>query len=236
MGEVVVVSHVEYISGQRYDLEMLGEAAHSVGAKLVVDATQSLGVVPIIAKKSGADAIVCSGYKWLRGTFGAAVGWLCPSSLLQTVKPALVGFRSHRGMWDLDASRLDFPVNDASRWEHGSIHFGAALGLAKSIQEINMFHDAWGHVCLLTDFLVHEASTNLNIKCISPRNNAVERSAIVAFRLPHGHCAIRVARRLLEEHSILVSSRAGILRVSPHIDNTIDDIKKLLHSLSIILK
>merc|ERR1711862_63082 len=130
-------------------------------------------------------------------------------------------------MWDLDAGRLELPVDDASRWEHGSVHFGAALGLAKSIEEINLFHGAWRHVCLLTDFLVHEASAKLNLKCISPRTNAEERSAIVAFRLPHGHCAVQVARRLLEDHSILVSSRAGILRVSPHIDNTISDIQRL---------
>ena len=65
-----------------------------MGAKLVVDATQSLGVLAINAPASGADAIVSSGYKWLRGTFGAAVGYVSPS-LLGDVQPGLVGFRSH---------------------------------------------------------------------------------------------------------------------------------------------
>ena len=60
---VVTLSHVEYSSGQRYDLSRFAKAAHSVGALLVVDATQSLGMVPIEAAKTGADAIVSSGYK-----------------------------------------------------------------------------------------------------------------------------------------------------------------------------
>ena len=63
---VVTLSHVEFSSGQRYNLRRFADAAHSVGAMLVVDATQSMGMVPIDAKSSGADVIVSSGYKWLR--------------------------------------------------------------------------------------------------------------------------------------------------------------------------
>ena len=68
---VVVISHIEYANGQRYDLSRFSEAARSVGALLMVDATQSMGMVPINAPESGADVIVASGYKWLRGTYGA---------------------------------------------------------------------------------------------------------------------------------------------------------------------
>ena len=43
---VVVISHVEYANGQRYDLARFSEAARSVGAMLMVDATQSHGNGP----------------------------------------------------------------------------------------------------------------------------------------------------------------------------------------------
>ena len=109
---VVCLSHVEYVGGQRYALRQFADAAHAVGARLVVDATQSLGVVPIDAHSCGADALFASGYKWLRGTMGAGVGWLSPA-LLREARPALVGFRSHEEMWALDPSRLTLPT-DAS--------------------------------------------------------------------------------------------------------------------------
>ena len=53
---VVTLSHVEYSNGQRYDIRRFADAAHSVGALLIVDATQSMGMLPIDAPASGADA------------------------------------------------------------------------------------------------------------------------------------------------------------------------------------
>ena len=48
---VVAISHVEFGSGQRYDLRRLSEVAHSHGALLVVDATQSAGAIPIVSAR-----------------------------------------------------------------------------------------------------------------------------------------------------------------------------------------
>ena len=106
---VVTVSHVEFSNGQRYDLREISDAAHSVGAMLVVDATQSMGMVPIDAYETNADAIVSSGYKWLRGTYGAAVGFISPS-VVKTLNPGLMGFRSNSDIWDLRADRLELPA------------------------------------------------------------------------------------------------------------------------------
>ena len=97
--KVVTLSHVEYACGQRYNLEIFAKAAHDVKALLIIDATQSMGMVPIDAHESGADAIVSSGYKWLRGTYGAAVGYISPT--IQSLSPGLLGFRSHKDIWDI---------------------------------------------------------------------------------------------------------------------------------------
>ena len=64
---VVCLSHVEFASGQQYSLREFSDACHSHGALLIVDATQSAGAIPIDAYGSGADAIICAGYKWLCG-------------------------------------------------------------------------------------------------------------------------------------------------------------------------
>ncbi len=226
---VVTVSHVEYSNGQRYDLESLSEAAHSVGAILVVDATQSMGMLPIEAYSTGADAIVSSGYKWLRGTYGAAVGFISPS-ILGNLNPGLVGFRSNSDLWDLRADRLELP-GDASRFEYTTIHFGAALGLAAAIEELNDIgmEEVWSHNISLADSIVRGASS-LGVEIASPLSPH-ERSAIVSLKPPAGNSSKEAARRLQDEYSILVTSRSGMLRVSPHIDNSQDDIKSLISAL-----
>ena len=230
---VVTVSHVEFSNGQRYDLREISDAAHSVGAMLVVDATQSMGMVPIDAYATNADAIVSSGYKWLRGTYGAAVGFISPS-VVKTLTPGLMGFRSNSDIWDLRADRLELP-EDASRFEFTTIHFGAALGLAAAIDELLEMgiDEVWRHDLELADHLIREVE-GLGIEVVSPTSEP-ERSAIVSLRMPSGLSSLEVSNRLQSEYSILTTSRSGMLRVSPHIDNDIPQIDSLLSALSDIL-
>ena len=44
---LVVISHVSYRSGYRADLEAVADCAHDHGALLLVDASQSVGAVPL---------------------------------------------------------------------------------------------------------------------------------------------------------------------------------------------
>src|SRR5207302_4863098 len=64
---VVAACHVEYATGQRYALDRLGAAARRVGAFLLVDASQSLGSVPLSVAETPVDALVTTSYKWLCG-------------------------------------------------------------------------------------------------------------------------------------------------------------------------
>ena len=230
---VVTLSHVEFSTGQRYDLGTFSEAAHSVGALLIVDATQSMGMLPIDAYRCGADAIVSSGYKWLRGTYGAAVGYISPS-IVSEMNPGLVGFRSHSNLWDLRADRLELP-EDASRFEFTTLHFGAALGLAAAIEELNDIgmEEVWSHNLRLAD-LVIAAASEIGVEVASPLSE-MERSAIVSLILPKGVSSAVLARRLQDEYSILVTSRSGLLRVSPHIDNDEGEIASFSAALKALI-
>ena len=230
---VVTLSHVEYVNGQRYDLVKFAGVANNVGALLIIDATQSMGMVPIEAPKSGVDAMVSSGYKWLRGTYGTAVGYISPSVRGDLI-PGLLGFRSHVDMWDMRAERLELP-EDASRFEFTTIHFGAALGLAAAVEELVEMgaEGVWRHDLSLADMVIERAS-GLGLGIASPLSED-ERSAIVSLRLSEGVSGVDVARRLRDEYGILVTSRAGFLRVSPHIDNHAEDVEMLFNALEEIL-
>ena len=230
---VVTVSHVEYANGQRYDLAVLADAAHAVGAMLVVDATQSMGMVPIDANASGADVIVASGYKWLRGSYGAAVGFIS-QRVRAKLNPGLIGFRSHKDIWDMKSDRLTLP-DDASRFEFTTLHFGVSQGLAASIQELVSIgaEEVWEHDMRLADAII-DAALSRGLRISSPTNER-ERSAIVSIFPPPGSDCSEIVRRLQDEYGILVTNRSGMVRVSPHIDNSIEQIEFLFEALDEIL-
>jgi cysteine desulfurase/selenocysteine lyase len=221
---VVCVSHVEYSGGQRYDLRELADKAHSHDALLVVDATQSAGAVPIDAPACGVDVLVTGGYKWLCGPFGAAVMYLAPH-LQDQLDPGLVGFRSHKDMWDLQADRLEFPAT-AQRFEYSTMAFGCAIGLARSIEFIVDVGVAriFSYNKYLADLLI-EGLQELSVEIISPHNEA-EQTSIVAARFP-GKDPAEVARKL-KASQVMVSARKDFIRFSPHLYNQPSDIERAL--------
>lgn len=68
---LIAASHVSYLTGLRLDLAALREIADRYGARLAVDASHALGVVPVDG--SLCDVVVSCGYKWMLGTHGVGV-------------------------------------------------------------------------------------------------------------------------------------------------------------------
>ena len=220
----VSISHVEYGNGQTFDLGLLAEAAHDHNALLVVDATQSAGAIPIDVQQCPVDILISGAYKWLCGPFGAAFMYIAPH-LQEKLEPGLVGFRSHDNMWDLDASRINYPET-AQKFEFSTMAFGCALGLAKSISFINNIgvQNIFQHNQNLADRLIEGLQTREAV-IISPLDGK-DRSSIVNAHF-EGIDSEKMIKELKNE-GVFVSSRAGSIRFSPHLYNTIKDIDKTL--------
>ena len=229
--EVVCVSHVEFGNGQVYDLGCIAEAAHKHNALLVVDATQSAGAVPIDVHKCGADVIITGAYKWLCGPFGVAVMYIAPR--LQTkLDPGLVGFRSHKDMWDFNIKGLEYPV-DASRFEFSTMAYGCALGLTESVNYLleKGVEKIYAHNLAIADLLI-EGLDSLNAEIISPAKKE-ERSSIVSARIP-GTNPKEIAKKL-SDAGIIISQRNDFIRFSPHLYNDSDDIERVFEELQRII-
>lgn len=225
---VVCISHVEYGSGQLYDLALLADKAHASGALLVVDATQSAGAIPIDVTTSEVDALVSSAYKWLCGPFGVAVLYLKPD-LQNRLEPGLVGWRSHKDMWDFQADRLEYPVT-TKRFEFSTMAYGSAIGLARSIEYLlSVGADRISqHNKQLANLLI-QGLEEQNSELISSKNET-ERSSIVAVRFP-GKDPVDIARHL-NKSNVIVSARKDFIRFSPHLYNQIEDIETALGEIS----
>jgi selenocysteine lyase/cysteine desulfurase len=75
---IVSVPQVHWTDGAWIDLERLGHRAHDMGAALIIDASQSLGVLPLDVADLAPDFVVSVGYKWLLGPFGRGLLWVAP--------------------------------------------------------------------------------------------------------------------------------------------------------------
>lgn len=68
--KIVALSHASNVLGVLQDARALAEAAHAGGARLVLDASQSAGVIPIDVEGSGIDMLATTGHKALLGPMG----------------------------------------------------------------------------------------------------------------------------------------------------------------------
>ncbi|HMH24277.1 MAG TPA: aminotransferase class V-fold PLP-dependent enzyme [Puia sp.] len=75
---IVSVPNCHWTNGALIDLERVSEKTHSVGAALVIDASQSLGAYPMDIEKLDPDFLVSVGYKWLLGPYGLGYLYAAP--------------------------------------------------------------------------------------------------------------------------------------------------------------
>ena len=67
------IGHASNVTGRIQAIEAWSDLAHRSGARLLVDASQTLGYVPIDMQRSGIDALAAAGHKGLRALAGTGV-------------------------------------------------------------------------------------------------------------------------------------------------------------------
>lgn len=222
--QAIVVSHVSYMSGSRFDLEELASLARGVGALLIVDATQSLGVVPVEAQL--ADFVVSSTYKWLLGPHGCGVVYVRdPES--SPIQPRHVGWRSVQLMFADDRFERYDLWSDARRWELGYPSFPSLYLLEASLRYITRYEPRAieAHVHELGSVLLAGAA-NLDMTLMTSQD-AARRAGNIAIRASEPE---KLAEDLAAR-KILVWGGDGRIRFSIHLFNDRGDIDAALAAL-----
>ena len=224
---VICVSLVQFATGLRFSLDELARLARAHNATLIIDATQSAGIVPIDVEASGVDMLVAGGYKWLGAMFGAAICYLGPT-LLDRLDPPFVGWRSTVEPYALDAARMPL-AHSARRLEFSTMSYGAGVALGAAVEYIlDLGIDRiLAHDLALATRLMDELE-QLGATILTPRD-IQSRAGIVTARFPDRDGEEVAAR--LNEAGIIVSPRFGSTRFSTHIFNHAEDVD---HALSVV--
>jgi selenocysteine lyase/cysteine desulfurase len=72
---LVVVPHVDWQFGTKFDLMAISEKARSVGALLAIDGTQSVGALDFDLSTIRPDLLVAVAYKWLMGPYSTGLAY-----------------------------------------------------------------------------------------------------------------------------------------------------------------
>jgi cysteine desulfurase / selenocysteine lyase len=225
---VVALSHVQYASGFRADLESIGRAARRHDALLVIDLIQSLGVIPIDVENELIDVAAAAGHKWLLTPEGIGLLYLSDRAR-ERIEPTLVGWISVRDPEDYSNFSQGWNKG-ALAWESGTAASSLFYGLEASLRLLTETGMAGIEKYLeqLTDHLC-ERLANSSYEVVSSRA-AGEKSQIVCIRHRKDVSPMSIYAHL-RDRQIVTAPRGDRLRISPHLYNTVEEIDGLVDSL-----
>ena len=225
---VVAISHVQFTSGFRVDLERLSRLTRRYDALLVVDTIQSLGVVDVSSYADCIDVAAGACHKWLLTPEG--VGYLYLSDRArERLEPTLVGWVSVPNPEDYFNFEQGWNV-DTLAWETGTGAASLFYGLEASLKLITEtgVRKIQSYLEELTDYLC-EALARKRYSIGSSRT-AADKSQIVSVLPRDGQSAMSLYL-VLKSHDIVTAPRGSGLRISPHFYNTHEDIDRLVDAL-----
>lgn len=230
---VVTVPNCHWTDGSLIDLVEVGAKARSVGAALVVDASQSLGAYPIDIMKVQPDFLVSVGYKWLMGPYGLGYLYVAPVWREKGL-PIENSWLSRAGSEDF-AGLVDYQDeyrSGARRFDMGE--FPQFVLVPMAIEALRQILN-WGVENIQNSLAILTKEIEQRVlKIGGSALPAGKRAAhMIGIRLPNG-LPDQLSKRLASEN-IFVSIRGDSIRVAPHLYNDKADIDRLFEVLDEIL-
>jgi kynureninase len=226
----VVIDHGVFRSSYLQDVKAIAKAAHAKGAYVIVDAYQTVGVVPFDVQEWDVDFLLGGSHKWLCGGPGAAYMYVNPR-ILKQLEPRITGWFSHRRPFGFEME-MEFADN-AMRFATGTPAIASLFAARAGIEIINEVgvDRIRAKNLRLTAKLINTAEEN-GLRVNSPTDPKV-RAGMVCIDFPG---ADRAEKELLKrKFHVDYRPRCG-LRVSPHFYTTDDEIDALFSELRQIRK
>jgi selenocysteine lyase/cysteine desulfurase len=223
---LVAVTAVCFRNGSRIDVEGVTRLAHQRGARVLLDAYQAVGALPIDVQAMEVDFLAAGVLKYLLGSAGLAFLY-CRAGHVKELVPTATGWFADADIFQMDIHDYS-PSPTARRFEAGTPpvpNIYAGIAGIRLMREIGVAATA-EHVRGLNDLLL-EGLDELGARVVTPRDPA-RRGPLIAVESSDVHALVEA----LAADEIVTSSRDANLRISPHCYNSTEDIRALLDSLA----
>ena len=224
---VLMLTEVNYRTGERHDLAALTAAAHAAGALTVWDLAHSAGAVPVDLVGAEADFAIGCGYKYLNGGPGApAFVWVHPRYADRFRQP-LSGWLGHADPFAFDTAYE--PAEGISRYVCGTPPILSLSALECGVDTLLVAEPFGGMPALraksleLTDLfiaLVDALPAEFGVTVVTPREHARRGSQVsLTLAAPRHEAGYAVVQALIAR-GVIGDFRAGDprdLEGHPHI-------------------
>jgi len=220
---LAVVTWVSSTTSKKADLASVLSKARNHGALVAVDITQGVGILDFAV--GDCDFVVGSSLKWLCGYSGAGVLYVKPA-LLPDLQPDIRGWFSQPDPFSWALDRFEF-APDARRFDHGTPAVLAAVASQPGMDFVlkTGLPALRAHNLALTERL-REAAGDLGLSLHSPANPA-ERGGSLMLKMADAAVAASTVSRLKQD-GIYCDHRGAVLRLSPGISTTLQDVDALI--------
>lgn len=222
------VSWVEYSTGVRNDILQLGEICRERGILFCVDGIQGLGVLPVDVSTAPIDFLMADGHKWMLAPEGCGFLYI-RRDLIPELNDNMAGWCGMKNPQDYDNTEQGYKPT-ARKFEEGSHNLMAINALGASLRIIEGAGKQYveNRIRELTTYLL-EKSREKNYKTVTPEK--WENRAGIISLYKDGVDVDATAKRLAEDHQIIIAARRGYLRVSPHFYNEEEELDRLVEAL-----
>lgn len=230
--KVVTTFHCMWSDGALTDLHSLRARCDSVGAKLIVDATQSIGVMKFDVREIKPDAVCASVHKWLGGVHGTSLMWLDPD-FRKGFRPLDHNERNRKnpGVCDSKVGYNNELADGAGGLDAGGRPNPTLLPLLNaSIKQVLK----WGipniaaHTARLTKMISERAS---KMGMTFPQEHSPHIIGI-RYREPNSWEKTEQLQKYLKERKMYTSFRLGAIRIGVWVYNTEGDVEKFFDAIN----
>ncbi|KAA0130126.1 aminotransferase class V-fold PLP-dependent enzyme [Chryseobacterium sp. SN22] len=235
--KLVAVTHIPTNSGLIQNVEAVGKICREHNILYLVDACQSVGQMVVDVEKISCDFLTATGRKFLRGPRGTGFLYVSDRILEQDYAPLLLDMRG--ADW---TEYNDYELcRTAKRFEHWEMSYASMLGLKQAARYAN--HIGMDVIEQYNQRLSQKLRENLRDSGFSVWDWGNRLSSIVTFSGPDGDLE-KIQKVLKENHvyfSVTYRNSAlidftnkninGIVRLSPHYFNTMEEIEKVSEML-----
>jgi selenocysteine lyase/cysteine desulfurase len=226
---LVSISSVHWSDGGLLDMAKIRAALRRHGAALLVDATQSVGVVATDVKTLDPDFLIFPTYKWVLGPYGRAFVYIARRHQdgvpLEQTSFGRRDVRAENPVYFADTRYLP----DARRYDMGERDHFISMEMAAIGMEMMA---TWGTPAIVTRLgaltrRMSDGLAGLNVRLTDAR-----------FRAPHilslgfANDALGTLVPALAKEQIYVASRLGRMRISPHVYNDETDVDRFVAAVT----
>jgi len=231
--QMIFLTHVLPKNNFRLSVEDIIHYANQYDVYSVVDIAQSVGVIPVSARKLNSHFIIGNCLKWLCGGPISAFMWVNKQSL-ELFQPIDVGWFSKEDPFEKDVNHFKY-ANNARRFLGGTPAIIPCVIARSGIETINdigieiIYQHSQTLCAPLIDY-VNNRKLNIQSPLYpSERGGTVclkFKNPLPVFHHLHRHGFITDSIKIMHDHSNI--------RISPHIYNDMDEINQLITCLETI--